>query len=53
MKLEGIDRLDVAPAKTYLEEDQRDNLRFLYWHVMCTDTLFRLFYGKPTVVSIL
>ncbi|CAO2650629.1 Nn.00g019210.m01.CDS01 [Neocucurbitaria sp. VM-36] len=50
MKLKGIDQLDVIPAKTFEEESGRDALRFLYWHILSTDTLFRTFYGKPTVV---
>jgi hypothetical protein len=48
----GIDQLDRAPAKTLEEEDKRGPLRYLYWHILSTDCLFRLFYGKPTVVSI-
>lgn len=51
LKLKGIDQLDVRPAQTWEEEDKRDSYRFLYWHILSTDTLFRLFYKKPTVVS--
>ncbi|KAF2856144.1 hypothetical protein T440DRAFT_99182 [Plenodomus tracheiphilus IPT5] len=50
LKNKGIDELDTVPAKTSDEEDRRDGLRFLYWHVLSTDSLFRLFYGKPTVL---
>ncbi|KAF2833134.1 hypothetical protein CC86DRAFT_310811 [Ophiobolus disseminans] len=50
IKTKKIDQLDVVPARTFEEEDDRDSLRYLYWHVLSTDTLFRLFYGKPTVV---
>lgn len=52
IKLAGIDQLDIIPAKTFEEESERDVLRFLYWHILSTDTLFRMFYGKPTVVSL-
>ncbi|KAH7388650.1 hypothetical protein BKA66DRAFT_460438 [Pyrenochaeta sp. MPI-SDFR-AT-0127] len=50
IKLRGIDQLDVKPAKTFEEEDKKDALRYLYWHILSTDTFFRLFYGKPTVI---
>ncbi|KAH7080572.1 hypothetical protein BKA63DRAFT_591170 [Paraphoma chrysanthemicola] len=50
IKMRKIDQLDVVPAKTFEEEDQRDTFRYLYWQVLSTDLLFRLFYGKPTVV---
>jgi hypothetical protein len=50
IKARGIDQLDMTPAKTFEEESQRDAYRYLYWHVLSTDTLFRMFYGKPTVV---
>ncbi|KAF1841025.1 uncharacterized protein K460DRAFT_371020 [Cucurbitaria berberidis CBS 394.84] len=50
VKMKGIDQLDTVPSKTFEEEGGRDVLRFLYWHVLSTDTLFRMFYGKPTVV---
>ena len=52
LNLKGIDVLDTVPARTFEEEEQRNTLRYLYWHVLSTDTLFRLFYGKPTVVSL-
>lgn len=51
LKSRGIDTLDVAPAKTLDEEEKRESFRYLFWHVLSTDCLFRLFYGKPTVVS--
>lgn len=51
IKSRGIDQLDVIPGKTFEEESSKDPIRYLYWHVLATDTLFRLFYGKPTVVS--
>ncbi|KAH9870510.1 hypothetical protein IAQ61_005986 [Plenodomus lingam] len=50
VKMRGIDELDTVPAKTLEGENERDVLRFLYWHVLCVDSLFRLFYGKPTVM---
>ncbi|RDL40552.1 Uncharacterized protein BP5553_00531 [Venustampulla echinocandica] len=50
IKARKIDQLDVIPAKTFEEEDKRDTLRYLYWHILSTDTLYRLIYGKPTVV---
>ncbi|KAI8936434.1 hypothetical protein NX059_006841 [Plenodomus lindquistii] len=50
LKMKGIDKLDTLPAQTFEEENQRDSLRFLYWHVLSTDSLFRLFYDKPTVM---
>ncbi|KAH9865699.1 hypothetical protein J1614_009286 [Plenodomus biglobosus] len=50
VKVKGIDELDTVPAKTLEEEDHRDALRVLYWHILSTDSLFRLFYGKPTVM---
>lgn len=51
LKSRGIDNLDVTPAMTVAEEEKRDSVRYLYWHILSTDCLFRLFYGKPTVVS--
>lgn len=51
IKMRRIDQLDVIPAKSFDEEDKRDTWRYLYWQVLATDILFRLFYGKPTVVS--
>ncbi|KFZ10142.1 hypothetical protein V501_05327 [Pseudogymnoascus sp. VKM F-4519 (FW-2642)] len=50
IKIRGIDTLDVIPAKTFEEEDKRDSLRYLYWHILSIDALYRLIYGKPTVV---
>ncbi|KAH8723455.1 hypothetical protein GQ44DRAFT_741061 [Phaeosphaeriaceae sp. PMI808] len=50
VKTRKIDQLDVHPAKTFEEEDSRDGHRYLYWYVLATDMLFRLFYGKPTVM---
>ena len=50
IKSQGIDQIDATPAKNFSEESQRDILRYFYWHVMSVDVLFRLFYGKPTVV---
>ena len=46
----GIDQLDVTPTKSFEEEAERDAHRNLYWHVLSTDILFRLFYGKPAVI---
>lgn len=51
IKSKGIDHLDTVPAQTFEEESRRDILRYLYWQVLATDHLFRLFFGKPTVVS--
>jgi hypothetical protein len=47
---QGIDQLDSTPARTALEEDERDNHRYLYWHSICTDVAFHLFFGKPKVL---
>lgn len=52
IKTKKIDQLDVVPARTFEEESERDSARFLYWHILSTDILFRLFYGKPTVVCV-
>lgn len=51
VKMKKIDQIDTFPARTFEEEDKKENDRYLYWHVLSTDQLFRLFYGKPTVVS--
>jgi len=51
IKTEGIDNLDITPAKSFEEETNRNDLRYLYWHILCTDLTFRLFYARPTVVS--
>lgn len=51
LKTRGIDNLDLTSAITISEEDKRDSVRYLYWHVLSIDCLFRLFYGKSTVVS--
>ncbi|KAF2866738.1 hypothetical protein BDV95DRAFT_583707 [Massariosphaeria phaeospora] len=51
LKMKGIDHLDVVPAKTHEEEDSRDGTRYLYWHILQTDLLFRLFYGKPAAIK--
>jgi hypothetical protein len=51
VKTRKLDQIDLIPARTFEEEDQKEGARYLYWHVLSTDTLFRLFYGKPTVVS--
>lgn len=50
IKAREIDILDVIPAKTFEEEDKRNGQRFLYWHILSIDALYRLIYGKPTVV---
>lgn len=52
IKTRKIDQIDVIPARTFEEESKRDSMRFLYWHILSTDILFRLFYGKPTVVCL-
>ncbi|USP74175.1 uncharacterized protein yc1106_01449 [Curvularia clavata] len=46
----GKDQVDSTPAKTFAEEDERDAQRYLYWHALCIDLSFRLFYGKPRVI---
>jgi hypothetical protein len=46
-----LDQVDVVPARSFADDDKKENARYLYWHVLSTDQLFRLFYGKPTVVS--
>ncbi|KAF2131498.1 hypothetical protein P153DRAFT_365077 [Dothidotthia symphoricarpi CBS 119687] len=51
IKVRGIDDLDVAPARNFEEENAREATRYLYWHILSTDCLFRLFFGKPTVLS--
>jgi len=50
IKSQGINQIDATPARDFAEESQRDTYRYFYWHVMSVDVLFRLFYGKPTVV---
>jgi hypothetical protein len=50
IKARKIDMLDVTPAKTFEDEDKKDGQRFLYWHVLSMDALYRLVYGRPTVV---
>lgn len=50
VKTKKLDQIDLVPAKTWDEEERKEGARYLYWHVLSTDTLFRLFYGKPTVV---
>jgi len=50
IKSKNIDQLDTVPAKSLEDEQKREGSRFLYWHILSTDMLFRLFYGKPTVV---
>jgi hypothetical protein len=52
VKTKKIDQVDLFPPKTFEEEDKKEGDRYLYWHVLSTDQLFRLFYGKPTVVSV-
>lgn len=51
VKIKKIDQLDALPARTQEEEDKRDIYRYLYWQILSTDMIFRLFYGKPSVVS--
>ncbi|CAI6336235.1 unnamed protein product [Periconia digitata] len=50
IKLGKVDSIDAIPAKTFKDESDRNDGRFLYWHILCTDLTFRLFFGKPTVV---
>ncbi|KAF1993490.1 hypothetical protein P154DRAFT_582758 [Amniculicola lignicola CBS 123094] len=51
LKNRGIDQLDVLPAKTHAEEEERQTRRFLYWHILQTDLVFRLFYNKPSALQ--
>lgn len=53
IKQKGLDHIDVIPAKTFDEDNKRDQYRYLYWHVLSTDSFYRLFYGKSTVVRYL
>lgn len=46
----GIDQLDSSPAKSFTDEDERDRYRYIYWHTLCSDIAFRLFFGKPKVL---
>jgi hypothetical protein len=52
VKTKRIDHIDVTPGRTFQEEEKKEDGRYLFWHVLSTDQLFRLFYGKPTVVCI-
>ncbi|KAF5851162.1 hypothetical protein GGP41_003974 [Bipolaris sorokiniana] len=47
---QGIDQIDSAPAKTFTDEDKRDGYRYIYWHTLCSDIAFHLFFGKPKVL---
>ncbi|KAF2192197.1 hypothetical protein K469DRAFT_307028 [Zopfia rhizophila CBS 207.26] len=51
IKLNGWDCVDTFPAKTHEEEQRREQCRHLFWHVLQTDTLFRIFYGKPSAIQ--
>jgi hypothetical protein len=48
--MKGVDKLDVHIAKTHEEEELRQGLRYLYWFVIQTDIMFRLFFGKPAAL---
>lgn len=50
VKSRGIDKMDLSPAMTREEEQKRESIRYLYYHILSTDCLFRLFYNKPTIV---
>ncbi|KAH6615047.1 hypothetical protein C7974DRAFT_57842 [Boeremia exigua] len=50
LKSKGIDNLDATPANSIKEEEEREPLRYLFWQVLSTDCLFRLFWGRPTVL---
>lgn len=52
IKSREIDKMDATPAMTVEEEEKRESVRFLYYHILSTDCLFRLFYNKPTLVSV-
>ncbi|CAN9465621.1 unnamed protein product [Alternaria alternata] len=51
VKSNGIDQLDVIPAKSFEEESRKDTDRYTYWYILSIDTFFRLFYDKPTVLQ--
>lgn len=51
VKSRGVDKLDATPAMTAEEERKRESIRYLFYHILSTDCLFRLFYNKPTIVS--
>jgi hypothetical protein len=53
LKSKGIDVLDVSPASTFEDEEKKDAPRYIFWHILSMDCLFRLFWGKPTTVSAL
>jgi hypothetical protein len=48
--MKSIDKLDLHMAKTHEEEELRQGLRYLYWFVIQTDIMFRLFFGKPAAL---
>ncbi|KAJ4341837.1 hypothetical protein N0V87_001501 [Didymella glomerata] len=50
VKSRGVDKMDVSPAMTVEEEQRRESIRYLYYHILSTDCLFRLFYNKPTIL---
>ncbi|KNG51276.1 hypothetical protein TW65_01291 [Stemphylium lycopersici] len=43
---------EVINSPTCGEEDDRDALRYFYWHTLSVDVLFRLFYGKPRLLRL-
>ncbi|KAF2792218.1 hypothetical protein K505DRAFT_376215 [Melanomma pulvis-pyrius CBS 109.77] len=43
-------KLDVHPSATHAEEEAREGLRYIYWFVMQTDLMFRLFFSKPAAL---
>ncbi|KAF2257930.1 hypothetical protein CC78DRAFT_549523 [Lojkania enalia] len=51
LRMKGTDLLDSTPAKTQEEENKRNMLRGLYWEVLQTDLLFRVFYDKPPAIK--
>lgn len=51
VKTKKLDQIDLVPGPGWHEEVRKESARNLYWHVLSADTFFRLFYGKPTMVS--
>ncbi|KAF2711811.1 hypothetical protein K504DRAFT_229901 [Pleomassaria siparia CBS 279.74] len=47
IRLRSIHKLDVRPSLTHEEEDARHGLRYMFFFLMQTDLMFRLFFDKP------
>ncbi|KAF2018874.1 hypothetical protein BU24DRAFT_447492 [Aaosphaeria arxii CBS 175.79] len=50
IKAKGVDRLDARLPKSVDEEDLQHSSRYLYWHCLQTDDLFRILYNKPSAL---